>query len=148
MVGQAIGLKLIQLGHEIKMGSRTADNEKATQWVKANGVRASQGTFADAAAFGEIAFNCTAGVHSLEALGLAGVSNLKGKILVDIANPLDFSQGIPPSLAFCNTDPLGERIQRAFPETRVVKTLNTVNGNIMVNPSAFTASSSMTINDL
>jgi hypothetical protein len=135
MVGQAIGSKLIQLGHEVKMGSRTADNEKATQWVKANGVRASQGTFADAAAFGEIVFNCTAGVHSLEALGLAGASNLQGKILVDIANPLDFSQGMPPSLAFCNTDSLGERIQRAFPETRVVKTLNTVNCNVMVNPS-------------
>jgi hypothetical protein len=135
MVGQAIGSKLIQLGHEVKMGSRTADNEKATQWVKANGVRASQGTFADAAAFGEIVFNCTAGVHSLEALGLAGASNLQGKILVDIANPLDFSQGMPPSLAFCNTDSLGERIQRAFPVTRVVKTLNTVNCNVMVNPS-------------
>jgi hypothetical protein len=135
MVGQAIGSKLIQLGHEVKMGSRTADNEKATQWVKANGVRASQGTFADAAAFGEIVFNCTAGVHSLEALGLAGASNLQGKILVDIANPLDFSQGMPPSLAFCNTDSLGERIQRAFPETSVVKTLNTVNCNVMVNPS-------------
>jgi predicted dinucleotide-binding enzyme len=127
MVGQAIGSKLIQLGHEVKMGSRTADNEKATQWVKANGVRASQGTFADAAAFGEILFNCTAGMASLDALRMAGPANLKDKILIDIANPLDFSKGMPPTLAICNTDSLGEQIQRAFPDVKVVKTLNTMN---------------------
>jgi predicted dinucleotide-binding enzyme len=135
MVGQAIGSKLIQLGHEVKMGSRTADNEKATQWVKANGVRASQGTFADAAAFGEILFNCTAGMASLNALRMAGPANLKDKILIDIANPLDFSKGMPPTLAICNTDSLGEQIQRTFPDVKVVKTLNTMNCNIMVNPS-------------
>jgi predicted dinucleotide-binding enzyme len=135
MVGQTIGSKLIQLGHEVKMGSRTADNEKATQWVKANGVRASQGTFADAAAFGEILFNCTAGMASLDALRMAGPANLKDKILIDIANPLDFSKGMPPTLAICNTDSLGEQIQRAFPDVKVVKTLNTMNCNIMVNPS-------------
>jgi predicted dinucleotide-binding enzyme len=135
MVGQAIGSKLIQLGHEVKMGSRTADNEKATQWAKANGVRASQGTFADAAAFGEILFNCTAGMASLNALRMAGPANLKDKILIDIANPLDFSKGMPPTLAICNTDSLGEQIQRAFPDVKVVKTLNTMNCNIMVNPS-------------
>jgi len=135
MVGQAIGSKLIQLGHEVKMGSRTADNEKATQWAKANGVRASQGTFADAAAFGEILFNCTAGMASLDALRMAGPANLKDKILIDIANPLDFSKGMPPTLAICNTDSLGEQIQRAFPDVKVVKTLNTMNCNIMVNPS-------------
>jgi len=135
VVGQAIGSKLIQLGHQVKMGSRTADNEKATQWVKANGVRASQGTFADAAAFGEILFNCTAGMASLDALRMAGPANLKDKILIDIANPLDFSKGMPPTLAICNTDSLGEQIQRAFPDVKVVKTLNTMNCNIMVNPS-------------
>jgi predicted dinucleotide-binding enzyme len=135
MVGQAIGAKLIQLGHEVRMGSRTANNEKATQWVSTNGPRASQGTFADAAAFGELLFNCTAGVASLQALHMAGAANLKGKILIDVANPLDFSHGMPPSLAVCNTDSLGEQIQRAFPEARVVKTLNTVNCNVMVNPA-------------
>ncbi|GBC85973.1 hypothetical protein HRbin11_02440 [bacterium HR11] len=135
MVGQAIGSKLIQLGHEVKMGSRTADNEKARRWVKANGPRASQGTFADAAAFGEVLFHCTAGATSLDALRMAGADHLRGKILIDIANPLDFSGGMPPTLAICNTDSLGEQIQRAFPETRVVKALNTVNSSVMVNPS-------------
>jgi 8-hydroxy-5-deazaflavin:NADPH oxidoreductase len=134
VVGEAIGSKLAQLGHEVKTGSRTANNEKAAAWVKQNGRNASQGTFADAAAFGEIVFNCTSGQASLEALGLAGAGNLKGKVLVDIANPLDFSRGMPPSLLVCNTDSLGEQIQRAFPEAKVVKSLNTMNCNLMVNP--------------
>ncbi|MDZ7292841.1 MAG: NAD(P)-binding domain-containing protein [candidate division KSB1 bacterium] len=135
MVGNAIGTKLVQLGHKVKMGSRTADNPKAAAWVKANGASASQGTFADAAQFGELLFNCTAGMASLEVLKLAGADNLKGKILIDIANPLDFSKGMPPSLSVCNTDSLGEQIQRAFPDLKVVKTLNTVNCNVMVNPT-------------
>lgn len=135
MVGSTIGTKLVKLGHDVKMGSRTSDNMKGAEWVKANGSKASQGTFADAAAFGEILFNCTHGMASLEVLKLAGVNALKGKILVDIANPLDFSKGMPPSLSVCNTDSLGEQIQRALPETKVVKTLNTVNCNLMVNPS-------------
>ena len=135
MVGNAIGSKLIQLGHNVKMGSRTAVNSKAAEWVKSNGVKASQGTFADAASSGEIVFNCTAGTASLEALKLAGANNLNGKTLIDIANPLDFSKGMPPSLSVCNTDSLGEQIQRAFPEVKVVKTLNTVNCFVMVNPS-------------
>jgi predicted dinucleotide-binding enzyme len=134
MVGDAIGTKLIQCGHEVKMGSRTATNEKAAAWAKKNGIHASQGTFADAASFGEIVFNCTHGVASLEALNLAGAHNLKNKILIDIANALDFSQGMPPSLVVCNTDSLGEQIQRAFPDTKVIKTLNTMNCNLMVNP--------------
>ncbi len=96
VVGSTIGSKLVQLGHDVKMGSRTANNEKAAQWVKANGTRASEGTFADAASFGEIVFNCTAGMGSLEAVRLANGKNLKGKILVDISNPLDFSKGMPP----------------------------------------------------
>jgi len=135
MVGQTIGSKLIQLGHTVKMGSRSSSNEKASEWAKGNGANASQGTFADAAAFGELVFNCTSGGASLEALNLAGAANLKGKILIDVANTLDFSKGRPPSLSVCNTDSLAEQIQRAFPESKVVKTLNTVNCNVMVNPS-------------
>jgi predicted dinucleotide-binding enzyme len=134
VVGSTLGTKLIQLGHDVKMGSRTATNEKAIDWAQKNGSHASQGTFTSAASFGEIVFNCTQGVASIEALNLAGANNLKNKILIDIANALDFSKGMPPSLAICNTDSLGEQIQRAFPDVKVVKTLNTMNCNIMVNP--------------
>jgi 8-hydroxy-5-deazaflavin:NADPH oxidoreductase len=133
-VGGRLGSKLVSLDHEVKMGSRTAQNAKAAEWTKANGPRASAGTFADAATFGEVVFNCTAGSASLEALKLAGAKNLAGKVLVDVANALDFSKGMPPTLTVCNTDSLAEQIQRAFPEARVVKALNTMANDIMVNP--------------
>ncbi|UKJ06729.1 NADPH-dependent F420 reductase [Solitalea lacus] len=134
MVGVTIASKLIELGHEVKLGSRSATNEKAEAWMGKNGRNASQGTFADAAKFGEVVFNCTKGVACLEVLKLAGAENLKGKILIDVSNPLDDSKGMPPSLAVSNTDSLGEQIQRAFPDVKVVKTLNTMWCGIMVNP--------------
>lgn len=135
MVGSVIGTKLIEAGHQVMMGSRDSANEKAAEWVKANGITASQGTFADAAFFGEILFNCTSGRGSIPALKSAGEKNLNGKILIDIANPLDFSKGMPPTLFVCNADSLGEQIQREFPTLKVVKTLNMVSCNVMVNPS-------------
>jgi 8-hydroxy-5-deazaflavin:NADPH oxidoreductase len=135
MVGQTIGSKLVELGHEVKMGSRTPTNEKVAEWVAKAGTGASQGTFADAAKFGEIVFNCTGGMVALDALRMAGAQNLAGKILIDISNPLDFSKGFPPTLSVCNDDSVGEQIQREFPDTKVVKTLNTVNAMLMVNPS-------------
>jgi len=134
MVGSAIGNKLVSLGHEVKMGSRTANNEKAVAWAQGAGAKASQGTFSDEASFGELVFVCTQGAGTLDALHAAGAQNLKGKILLDLSNPLDFSKGMPPTLFAGNTDSLGERIQAAFPDTRVVKTLNTVAADIMVNP--------------
>jgi predicted dinucleotide-binding enzyme len=134
MVGAAIGGKLVSLGHDVKMGSRAAGNEKATAWAKQAGPKASIGTFAEAAAFGELVFNCTNGMGSLAALGAAGAASLKGKLLLDIANPLDFSKGMPPTLFVSNTDSLAERIQAAYPETKVVKTLNTMSCDLMVDP--------------
>ena len=134
IVGETIGTKLIELGHQVMMGSRTANNEKAQAFLAKHDGKTSIGTFADAAAFSEIIFNCTSGGGSLEALKLAGEKNLNGKILVDLANPLDFSQGMPPSLSFVNTNSLGEEIQRAFPQLKVVKTLNTLWCGLMVNP--------------
>lgn len=133
VVGQTIGSKLTSLGHEVKMGSRKAGGEKATAWVKQAGAIASEGTFKEAAQFGELAFNCTNGAGALEAVKSAS-EQLKDKILVDVSNPLDFSKGMPPTLLVCNTDSLGEQIQRACPEVKVVKALNTVNAELMVNP--------------
>lgn len=136
MVGDTLGTKLVSLGHKVMMGSRSKINEKASAWSLRNGENATIGTFADAAAFGEIIFNCTSGKISLEALQLAGRENLQGKILVDVANPLDFSKGMPPSLTICNTDSLGESIQRQFSDVKVVKAFNTMNCQLMVNPGA------------
>jgi predicted dinucleotide-binding enzyme len=135
MVGTTVASKLVALGHEVKMGSRTPTNDKAAAWVAKAGKGASQGTFTDAAKFGEIVFNCTNGNASLEALQQAGIANFDGKIVVDVANPLDFSKGFPPFLSICNTDSLGEQVQKTLPNAKVVKTLNTVNTQVMVEPS-------------
>ena len=135
VVGTTIGTKLIQLGYEVKMGSREAGNAKAVAWTESNGVDATQGSFSDAAVFGEVLFNCTKGEHALEAISLAGKQNLQNKILIDISNPLDFSHGMPPTLIpeLVNTNSLGEAIQQAISDTYVVKTLNIVNCEVMVD---------------
>jgi 8-hydroxy-5-deazaflavin:NADPH oxidoreductase len=135
MVGNTIATKLVQLGHQVMIGSRSANSEAGQQWLRSVGGNAQTGTFADAAAFGELVFDCTNGANALTALRQAGVGNLRGKILIQVGNPLDTSKGMPPTLTVCNTDSLGEQIQREFPDVRVVKALNTVNCDIMIAPS-------------
>ena len=134
-VGQTIGAKLIELDHQVKMGSRSADNEKGIEWVNKNGSNASLGTFNVAAAFGEIIFNCTKGMETIQILNSIEKQNLHSKILIDLTNPLDFSNGMPPTLSVCNTNSIGEEIQNKFPDTYVVKTLNTMWCGLMVNPN-------------
>src|SRR5437660_11816341 len=104
-----------------------------SEWLAKN-PEVKLGTFAEVASHGEIVVNATAGMASLDALKLAGAENLDGKVLIDVSNPLDFSQWFPPSLSVCNTDSLAEQIQHAFPGAKVVKTLNTVNMDLMVGP--------------
>ena len=134
-VGKAIGSKLVELGHGVTMGSRAAGGEKARAWVASAGANAREGTFADAAEGADVLVNCTSGSGSIEALHAAGKERIAGKILIDVSNPLDFSKGMPPSLFVTNTDSLGERIQREFPDTKVVKTLHVVNCTVMVDPA-------------
>lgn len=133
-VGRRIATELVELGHEVTMGSRSAGSEALLEWVRQAGGGARGATFADAASSAELIFNCTSGEASLEALAAAGTENLGGKVLVDVANPLDFSQGMPPTLTVCNDDSLGERIQAAFPDAKVVKALNTMNNQVMTEP--------------
>jgi Predicted dinucleotide-binding enzymes len=136
MVGDALATKLAQLGHEVMMGGRSADHKNAQAWLaKVRGAKGTAriGTFADAAKFGETILNCTQGSATLEALKSVDAQDLAGKILIDVANPLDFSSGTM-TLTIVNSDSLGESIQRAYPAAKVVKTLNTVNIQVMVNP--------------
>jgi predicted dinucleotide-binding enzyme len=132
MVGQTLATKLASLGHSVVIGTR--DSGKLAEWLSQAEHPIAAGSFAEAAAHGALVLNATAGVASLAALKLAGAENLAGKILIDISNPLDFSKGMPPSLTIVNTDSLGEQIQQAFPEVKVVKTLNTLTAALMVNP--------------
>jgi 8-hydroxy-5-deazaflavin:NADPH oxidoreductase len=130
--GQTVASKFVAMGHDVMMGARAADNEKVLGFAERTGGRA--GTFAQAAVHGDMVFNCTRGDTSLAMLTTIA-AELDGKILVDVANPLDFSQGFPPHLTVSNTDSLAEQIQRALPNTFVVKSLNTVNASVMVEPS-------------
>ena len=139
-VGRTIAGGLAELGHNVPSSAPVTRRPPAPGGEYAEWAAAHEGvelaTFADAAAGAELIVNATNGAASLEVLGLAGADNLAGKVLVDISNPLDFSQGLPPTLFVKDTDSLGEQIQRAFPDARVVKTLNTVNADLMVDPGA------------
>jgi hypothetical protein len=135
VVGRTLGAALVERGHEVRMGSRAVPHEAAESWSSETGERASTGTFSDAAAFGELVVNATAGVHSVAVLS-ALADELDGKVVVDVANPLDFSGGFPPRLSVAGDDSLAEQIQRALPRTRVVKTLNTVTASVMVSPGS------------
>ncbi|MBO2448960.1 NAD(P)-binding domain-containing protein [Actinomadura barringtoniae] len=132
-VGQSLATGLVKAGHTVTLGSRTADNAAAAAWAADTGGR--HGTFADAASSAELIVNATSGLVSVEALTAAGAENLADKVVVDVANPLDFSDGYPPKVAtFEEGISLAEHIQRTFPDAHVVKTLCTVNNAVMVDP--------------
>jgi 8-hydroxy-5-deazaflavin:NADPH oxidoreductase len=146
MVGRALAGKLAELGHDVTVGTRDVEdtlgrsepdylgNPPFGVWCETH-PEVGLGTPADATAQAELVVNATNGAGSIAMLESAGEANLAGKILADVSNPLDVSQGAPPSLFVCNTDSLGERIQRRFPQARVVKTLQTVNCEVMVDPA-------------
>lgn len=138
MVGRALAARLAELGHDVTMGTRDpeqtrARGDEASTWL-ADHASVALATFADAAAAGDLVIHAGNGQTALEVLVQAGADNLAGKVLVDVANPLDFSAGFPPTLFVKDTDSLGEQVQRAFPSARVVKTLNTLNADLMVHP--------------
>jgi hypothetical protein len=145
VVGQVIAEKLDSLGHDVMLGTRDVKQSMAREgkdgfgrpslkeWMAAH-PKVKLGTYADSAAHGQLLVNATSGGGAMEALKAAGEADLNGKTMLDIANPLDFSKGFPPSLSVCNTDSLGEQLQRAFPQLKVVKGLNTLTSFLMVAP--------------
>ncbi|MFC9386208.1 NADPH-dependent F420 reductase [Streptomyces venezuelae] len=154
-VGRRLATKLVSLGHEVTMGSRTADNPEAAKWAEEHGGgatggtggeanggtgagpasgSAAHGTFADAAAPAELVVNATGGLVSLAVLESVGADGLRGKVVVDVSNGLDFSEGFPPKVVTPDGGSVAEQLQKAFPEARVVKTLNTMTNTVMVDP--------------
>jgi predicted dinucleotide-binding enzyme len=146
-VGQTLAARWAELGHDVMIGTRDVAGALARTetdrygnpgfgaWHARN-PKVRVGTFAETGAHGEILVNATSGGVSLEVLKAAGVDRLEGRVLIDVANPLDFSKGMPPTLTVCNTDSLAEQIQRAWPALKVVKALNTTNASVMVRPEA------------
>ena len=134
-VGQSLARGFLGLGHEVMIGSREAGGEKLTKALAAAGDGARGGTFADAAAFGELVALCCLGAVIESVLGLAGADNLTGKVLIDATNPLDFSRGFPPRLASMEDGSAGQMVQRLAPGARVVKAFNTAGNTTYVNPS-------------
>lgn len=133
-VGKALGNGFIALGHEVKMGSRDAKNEKAVAWASGAGAKASAGTFADAVKFGDVIVLALAWSGAENALQLAGPDNFSGKVVIDAINPLVFEPGKGPALAVGHTDSGGEHVQRWLPSARVVKAFNIVGFAHMFKP--------------
>lgn len=144
-VGRALAAKLADVGHDVTVGTRNVQATLDRRNPEAAGTPPFAGwlsdhdgiavaTLADAAAAAEVVVNATSGASSVAALVAAGEGNLAGKVLIDVANALHFGGGMPPSLSVANTDSLAEAIQRRFPDARVVKTLNTMNAAVMVDP--------------
>jgi hypothetical protein len=134
MVGLTLATRLVQRGHHVTMGSRTPENPSAARWARENGVNAAQATFADAALDSELVFLCTKGEATLEVVRTVGPDAFGEKVVIDVTNPLDFSRGTPPPLLIGNTDSLAEHVQKALPYAKVVKTLNLVHYEVMVDP--------------
>lgn len=145
IVGRSHAARLTELGHEVTMGTRdvarslavsnsdTMGNPPLREWLDRN-PQVRLGTFSEAAKHGDMVINAINGQHAMEALKMAGEEHLQGKTIMDISNPLDFSKGMPPSLFISNNDSLGEQVQKAYPKAKVVKTLNTVNAILQVDP--------------
>jgi predicted dinucleotide-binding enzyme len=133
VVAQTLAAGFLKHGHDVKLGTR--DRAKLEGWT-ATHPKAAVGSFADAAAFGELVVLAVKGTAAADALRAAGAANLSGKPVVDATNPI---ADAPPSngvLKFFTSldESLMERLQREFPDARFVKAFNSVGSASMVNP--------------
>jgi 8-hydroxy-5-deazaflavin:NADPH oxidoreductase len=135
-VGQGLSNGFIEYGHTVKIGSRDPNQKKVTEWIdKHDKERVSSGTFAEAASFGELNVLATSWAGTADAIRTVDPQNFAGKVLIDVTNPLDFSEGMPPRLAVGHTDSAGETIQRMLPNSKVVKAFNIVGNPHFVHPN-------------
>ena len=144
IVAQTLGTKLVELGHDVVLGTRDPkklDEKKnmtgtLNEWLTQVKNKAKVVTFKEAAAHGDILINATHGQISIEALQIAEADKAGSKVLIDVSNELDFSKGMPPGVVASQERCLAEKIQAAFPNLKVVKSLNTISAPVMVNPKA------------
>lgn len=139
-VGRKLGDGLIEIGHEVKIGTRDPNKEQIVQWLRNHGngekQKASVGSFTEAASFEDMVIIATQWDGTINAIKMAdsATKNFAGKIVIDVTNPLDFSKGMPPKLAVGHTDSAGETVQRLLPDAKVIKTFNIVGNPHMVHP--------------
>ncbi len=137
-VGRNVAGRLAEIGHDVTLGTRDPDATRAREDFE-EPVGVGLVTFSEAAGAAEVVVNASNGAATLDVLARAGADNLAGRVLLDLANPLDFSHGMPPTLLVKDTDSLAEQVQRAHPDARVVKALNTMNNELMVHPETLAA---------
>ena len=134
-VGRRLAAGFQSRGHDVMIGSRDPDKPELKEWLNGEGKGVKAGTFAQAAAHGELLVLAVLGDAAESVITEVGPDEFSGKVVIDTTNPLDFSGGFPPKLSICGEDSLGERVQRALPEARVVKAFNTIGNPYFVNPS-------------
>ena len=134
-VGRRLAGGFKSRGHEVMIGARDQEKPELREWLSGDGARVQAGTFREAAEHGELLVLGVLGDAALDVIAQAGVDNFKGKVVIDAMNPLDFSGGFPPKLSICGDDSLGERVQGALPDAKVVKAFNTIGNPYFVDPN-------------
>ena len=133
-VGRRLAAGFGSRGHDVMIGSRDPDKPELREWLSSDGAGVKAGTFQEAAAHGELLVLAVLGNAAQQAIADAGAENFSGKVVIDAMNPLDFSGGFPPKLSISGEDSLGERVQRALPDAKVVKAFNTIGNPYFVDP--------------
>ncbi len=134
-VGRRLAAGFTSRGHEVMIGTRDPDKRELREWLSGEGAGIEAATFAQTAAHGELLVLAVLGDAAEQAIANAGPANFSGKVVIDAMNPLDFSAGFPPKLSIAGEDSLGERVQRALPDAKIVKAFNTIGSQYFVDPS-------------
>jgi NADPH-dependent F420 reductase len=144
-VGRRLATGFKGRGYEVMIGSRDPGKSDLREWLSDEGAGVQAATFKEAAEHGELLVLAVLGDAAQDVIAHAGAENFGGKVVIDAMNPLDFSGGFPPKLSISGEDSLGERVQRALPDAKVVKAFNTIGNQYFVDPEFSEGSPTMLI---